>query len=218
MIIEFTGAPCCGKSAVSHRLAEMLRKDGISVTEKPYVLSHLATKKKRAVVKAVNVLRFAVTHPGIAFTSFKYGPVRWWFNYIFIFSCSEKSEICILEQGLCQCIASLFDGKTASKRKIKSYFSVLFPKDNNRWQIFITVEEEKIKNRISKRSDTPYYKTTGNIDSSIRKSIKTNEMLYQEWKSRYGSNNCLKISNNEDDGENKIADMIYDEFRLRGIV
>lgn len=218
MIIEFTGAPCCGKSAISHGLAELFRTHGISVTEKPYILSHLASKRKRSVIKAVNVLRFAVTHPVISFRSLKYGPVRWWFNYIFISSCSEKKQICILEQGLCQCVSSLFDGKTASPKKIKKYFSELLPHDNDRWQIFVTAQAETIKNRISGRSDKPYYETTGNITDAIQKSVQTNEMLYEEWKSLYGSENCLIISNDKDDIINETAGKIYSELRLRGIV
>ena len=63
IILDFFGLPGCGKSTVSHQLAEMLRKKGYKVYEPSYDTDHCLSSRKRKLSKMVCFLAYAVAHP-----------------------------------------------------------------------------------------------------------------------------------------------------------
>lgn len=218
MIIEFTGAPCCGKSAVSHKLAEMLRADGFSVEEPSYRSSHSASKIKRMLIKVVHAFSFAITRPLIAVSARRCGSPGWCLNYLYIRSFSGKKKICILDQGLCQCVASLFDDKSADGEKVDELFAALLPAEPDRCQAFIHAGADRITERMLKREDAPYYASTGNVTGAIANSINTNALLWEKWEEKYGSRFCITVSNDGDDCGDKAAEKLHNEIKVRGIL
>ncbi len=63
IIIDFFGLPGCGKSTVSHMLAEELRKQGKVVSEPSYDTDHKLSQVKRKTNKIISFSTYAVSHP-----------------------------------------------------------------------------------------------------------------------------------------------------------
>lgn len=57
--VEFLGLPGCGKSFISHKVAESLRKEGVKISEPSWELDHLYGKYARALKKELMALCFA---------------------------------------------------------------------------------------------------------------------------------------------------------------
>lgn len=218
MIIEFTGAPCCGKSTVSHKLAELLRMNGFSVEEPLYKISHLETKMKRVIIKLMRAVLYAIAHPKVAISAYHYGSLKWCINYLYIRSISGRKKICILDQGLCQCIASLFENKFVNGDTVEECFSTLLPITLDRFQVFIMANSYNIMEKAAKRTDTLYYTACENEAEAIENAVRTNLMLFEKWKNIYGSQTCVNISNNKNDDGSSAAEFLYSEIRLRGIL
>ena len=58
--IEFYGLPGCGKSTVSHCLAEKLRAEGYKVFEPTYEMDHELNPIARRITKLIFTIRFAI--------------------------------------------------------------------------------------------------------------------------------------------------------------
>lgn len=63
VFLEFYGLPGCGKSTVSHLVAEELRKQGKKVIEPTYDSDHKYSGSKRKAVKLLKLVQFAVRYP-----------------------------------------------------------------------------------------------------------------------------------------------------------
>lgn len=63
MYLEFYGLPGCGKSTISHSLAEMLRSGGKEVYEPTYDSDHRKNPIIRKICKGSNLLKFIIVHP-----------------------------------------------------------------------------------------------------------------------------------------------------------
>lgn len=61
--LEFYGLPGCGKSTISHLVAEELRKQGKTVLEPTYDVDHRYRKVIRRIVKTINAARFTILSP-----------------------------------------------------------------------------------------------------------------------------------------------------------
>lgn len=62
-VLDFFGLPGCGKSTVSHKLAESLRSDGYTVYEPSYNLDHNLSGIKRKLVKLWQYILYFLVHP-----------------------------------------------------------------------------------------------------------------------------------------------------------
>ena len=63
VFLEFYGLPGCGKSTISHLVAEELRKQGNKVIEPTYVSDHLYSVNKRKYVKLLKLVSYFVIRP-----------------------------------------------------------------------------------------------------------------------------------------------------------
>lgn len=62
-VLDFFGLPGCGKSTVSHLLAEKLREKGYGVFEPSYDLDHHLSCNKRKLVKLGQYIMYSLIHP-----------------------------------------------------------------------------------------------------------------------------------------------------------
>lgn len=60
IILEFFGLPGCGKSTISHLLADVLRSEGLSTWEPSYVIDRRYGKTMRKVVKLTKLASFYI--------------------------------------------------------------------------------------------------------------------------------------------------------------
>jgi len=209
LTIEFTGAPCCGKSTVSWLLAELISEQGTAVKKIPYTLSHEASKGKRAFVKGFRAAGYFIRYPKKSLIARRVGSSSgWWLNYLFVSSCHSNREINILEQGICQCIASLFEGRTTTRKELADTIDKLGIDGKNMLQVFIIADENEIAARAASRDDKSYYQDTGDTNGAICASIATNSMLAEVWEEKFGIDSCVIVRNADGDGK-EAAWMIF---------
>lgn len=63
VFLEFYGLPGCGKSTISHLVAEELRKQGKTVSEPTYDVDHRYSKIIRKILKITNATRYTLLSP-----------------------------------------------------------------------------------------------------------------------------------------------------------
>lgn len=63
LFLEFYGLPGCGKSTISHLVAEELRKKGKQVKEPTYDSDHKLSENKRKCIKLLKLIRYTLLHP-----------------------------------------------------------------------------------------------------------------------------------------------------------
>lgn len=210
MIIEFTGVPCSGKSDISHELAVLLRNNGYSVCEKQYELSHTKESKIRAIQKAISGLSYGLKHPRKSLKLFRLmGSVKHWLNYTYLLSHRCKEEICILEQGYLQLIASFFDNCEPNEKKMEYLFENLIP-NTDIIQCFVLVSKGTVLERAKAREDKPFFIQSNTPETSLDFSLATNKMLQTLWSQNMGSANFISVSNEKDDAQYEVAEKIYD--------
>lgn len=61
--LDFYGLPGCGKSTVSHLLANTLQNSGYNTWEPSYLLAHGHSRFCRQVIKALHTFQYSVRHP-----------------------------------------------------------------------------------------------------------------------------------------------------------
>jgi ABC-type dipeptide/oligopeptide/nickel transport system ATPase component len=71
MLIEFLGLPGCGKSTLSHSVAEQLRREGRAVNEATYILNHRRHKLERLLRKLGHLTDYAAHHPRVAWSDIR---------------------------------------------------------------------------------------------------------------------------------------------------
>lgn len=210
MIIEFTGVPCSGKSDVSHELAVLLRNKGYSVCEKQYELSHTKESKIRAVKKAISSFSYCLKHPKRSMDFFRLmGSIKHWLNYTYLLSHNCKEEVCILEQGYLQLIASFFDNCKPNEKKMEYLFKNLIP-CTNIIQVFVLVSKDTVLERGKTREDKPFFIQSNTPETALDFSLATNEMLQTLWNQNMGAANFISVSNEKDNAQYEVAEKIYD--------
>lgn len=63
VFLEFYGLPGCGKSTISHLVAEELRKRGKTVREPTYEVDNRYSTWKRRTIKFLKMVRYSLIHP-----------------------------------------------------------------------------------------------------------------------------------------------------------
>lgn len=61
--IEFYGMPGCGKSTISHQVADRLRAEGVSVSEPTYDVDHRYSSIRRKIHKLSSLVKYALENP-----------------------------------------------------------------------------------------------------------------------------------------------------------
>ena len=219
LIIEFLGAPCSGKSQISHELAALIREYGKSVCEKQYELSHTQNRHKRVLSKILKTAKMCVLHPLTSYRLLKkLGNRRCWINYLDILATTANDDVLIFEQGLCQCIGSLFDNKKIDEATAKKLFDELLPKQADRILVFVQIDRSVLTKRMDLREDKPFYLNSDDVSAAIDGSINTAECLRDRWRSKYGDQYLISVSNNQDNQSIKAARSTFDALKEKGSI
>lgn len=219
VIIEFLGVPCSGKSQISHELGEMIRESGKSVCEKQYELSHTAPHYKRVLSKILKTVKRCVFHPRTSYQLLKkLGNKRCWLNYLDIQGTVTNRDVLIFEQGVCQCIGSIFDNKTVDKAAVKEIFDEILPCHADRFLVYVSIDKNVLTKRLELRDDKPFYCSSDDISAAIDNSVNTAEILRDCWKSKYGEQYLIAVSNDEDNQSIKAARLVFDTLKENGSI
>jgi hypothetical protein len=171
-IIEFTGVPCCGKSTLSHKVANQLSVRG-NINENQFELSHDANRIKRSLAKFFRAVKYCTNKPVMAFRARKTFPtIGMLLNYYYIMDLCLCEETVVLEQGFCQLVMSLYEKEVPCEEKIEEIINRM-PLSEQDIVVFIEVTPNEIKDRMKKRSDNdqPYFSDSPDIDEEIEKAI-----------------------------------------------
>jgi len=173
-IIEFTGVPCCGKSTLSHKVANQLSANR-SINEKQFELSHDANRIKRSFAKLFRAIKYCMRNPVRAFQTRKdFQSIGRRINYYYIMDLCSCKETVVLEQGFCQIVMSLFEKEKPCEERIEEIINQM-PLGEQDMVVFIEVTQNEIKDRMQKRpeNDQPYFSNAVDIDEEIEKAIMT---------------------------------------------
>ncbi len=218
MIIEFTGVPCSGKSDISHELAQMLGDQGVQVCQKQYELSHGGDPKKRALKKATVCLCYCLTHPKRAIRYYRMiGSMRNWLNYIYLLSHNCKKEVCILEQGYLQLIASFFDNNKADLNKMEFLMKSLVPKTDI-VQVFVWASKETVLDRAASRADKPFFMGEEDPAAALDLAFASCENLKQIWCENKGEAKFISVSNEKENAQREVAKTILEIMKQKEIL
>jgi len=157
VFLEFYGLPGCGKSTISHLVAEELRKQGKKVIEPTYDLDHKYSAGKRKVLKFLKLLRFAAGHPckcwklrklikangysGLEVISHAANitPKLWIYE-------KSKEDFVIFDEGLTQSAISLCQGERSSVENEVELYSLC--KKRNVRKLYIKIDIETALRRM----------------------------------------------------------------------
>lgn len=219
IIIEFLGAPCSGKSQISHELSEMIRGYGKSVWEKQYELSHTQPHCKRVISKILKTIKMFILYPCTSYRLLnKFGNMRCWINYLDILGTTANDDFLIFEQGLCQCIGSLFDNKRTDEATIRNLIDEILPEQTDRILVFVSIDKSVLTKRLKMRDEKPFYLNCDDVSAAIDGSINTAKILSNCWQAKYGDRYLISVSNNEDNQSIEVARKVFDALKEKGCI
>lgn len=219
IIIEFLGVPCSGKSQISHELAALIRESGKSVCEKQYELSHTQKQYTRVISKILKTIKMCVLHPCTSYRLLKkFGNKRCWINYLDILGTTANDDVLIFEQGLCQCIGSLFDNQKTDETGIRNLLDEILPEQADRALVFVSIDKSVLTKRMDLREDKPFYLNSDDVSAAIDGSINTAKILSDCWQSKYGDRYLISVSNNEDNQSIEAARRVFDALKEKGSI
>lgn len=177
-IVEFTGVPCCGKSTLSHKVANQLSENR-NINEKQFDLSHGTNGTKRILAKLYRAAKYCMRHPARAIQARNmFQSIEGLINYYYIMDLCSCKEMVILEQGCCQMIMSLFEKEKPCEEKIEAIIKQM-PFNELTTVVFVEASHNEIKDRAKHRpeNDQPYFLNSVNIDEEIETAIMTLKMI-----------------------------------------
>ena len=217
VIIEFLGAPCSGKSQISHELGTLIRESGKSVCEKQYELSHTQKHYKRVISKSLKTIKMCLVHPTTSCRLLKkLDSKRCWLNYLDILGTTTNDDILIFEQGLCQCIGSLFDNKKPDEATIRNLLDEILPEQADRILVYVSIDKSVLSDRMALRDDKPFYLDSDDVSTAIDHSINTVEILRDCWRAKYGEQYLITVSNNDNNQSIEAAIKVFDTLKEKG--
>ena len=219
VIVEFLGAPCSGKSQISHELGALIRESGKGVCEKQYALSHTQTSYKRALSKVLKTAKMCILQPCKSVRLLKnLGNKRCWINYLDILGSTTKEDVLIFEQGICQCIGSLYDNQTPNEATITNLLDAILPSKAERILVYVSIDKSVLTERMALREDKPFYANSDNVSAAIDASIRTAEILRDCWKEKYGEQYLITVSNSENNQSIEAARKVFDALKENGSI
>lgn len=181
-IIEFVGVPCCGKSTLSHQVAEELKKSEC-VDETQFFLSHSTSHAQRAFLKIVFCIAYFFCHPirmiNLVWRRYSLSLLM---NYAYISWICRKRKTIVLEQGLCQLIMAFYENHDFKDESILSKLIDLNVANKNRLVVFVDVTAGDVKERILLRgeNDQPIIARSPDVGKAIAQSMEMFEALWGE--------------------------------------
>lgn len=169
VFLEFYGLPGSGKSTISHLVAEELRRQGKKVSEPTYELDHLYSNSKRRLVKLLQLIRYAATHPKnykklmqlvkangyggseVISQAANIASKLWMYE-------KSKTDYVIFDEGITQSAISLCQGKMNSVDNEAELYSLCRKRMTRKF--YIKVDKETALERMANR---------GKHDSRIEK-------------------------------------------------
>lgn len=219
IIVEFLGAPCSGKSQISHELGVLIREYGKSVCEDQYEYSHTQQHYKRALSKILKTVKMCLLRPRTSYRLFKkLRNKRIWINYLDICGTATKREVLIFEQGLGQCIGSLFDNQNTDEITVREIFDAILPCQADRILVYVSIDKSVLTKRLELREDKPFYFDCDDISVAIDRSINTVEIVRDCWSAKYGAQSLITVSNDEDNQSIEAARKIFDALKEKGSI
>ena len=163
MFVEFYGLPGSGKSTLSHKVAERLRREGCTVEEPSFDIDHEGVVMKRGKKMVVGVYWF-LSHPAkyrrvseiVRSNGYKGATAfRQTVNVIQkmrIYNKPHREKIVLWDQGLLQACISL--STTGIIKASENYEKLLplMPPAASAARIYIDADDETVLDRISKRA------------------------------------------------------------------
>ena len=160
-----------------------------------------------------------ILHPCISCRLLKkLDSMRCWLNYLDILGTTANDDILIFEQGLCQCIGALFDDKKIDEATIKKMMDNLLSHQADRIMVYVSIEKDVLIERLKMREDIPFYFRTSDISVAVDRAINTAKLLHDCWRSKYGDQTIITVSNDENNQSNKAAIKVFNTLRKVGSI
>ncbi len=163
LFIELYGLPGCGKSTLSHIVAERLRKEGHLVEEPSYDIDHQHPLPKRVKKFAVGGIWLVFHHrqyrhiweivknngyKGVTAFTMTVNVIQ----KMRIYNDRKSAEIIFLDQGLIQACVSLSTNGVMKAKENYERLLVMMPNATTALRIYIDVDEQTAIDRMSKRA------------------------------------------------------------------
>lgn len=160
IFLEFYGLPGCGKSTVSHLVAEELRKQGKKVIEPTYDTDHRYSPSVRKGIKLLKFIRYVMLNPrkykelSELITANEYGgtdvlsqaaniaPKLWEYDH-------AKADYIIFDEGLTQSAISLANNQSSSRENERKLYGLC--KQRTVRKLYIKVSPEIALSRMAGR-------------------------------------------------------------------
>ena len=169
--------------------------------------------------KILKTIKMCILHPRTSCRLLKkLDSMRCWLNYLDILGTTANDDILIFEQGLCQCIGSLFDNKKTEEATIRNLLDEILPEQADRILVFVKIDKSLLTKRMDLREDKPFYLNSSNVSAAIDGSINTAEILRDCWQSKYENRYLITVSNNEDNQSIKAARSVFDVLKEKGSI
>ncbi len=218
MIIEFTGIPCSGKSDISHRLGALLYRGGASVAQEQYILSHRCSKSKRIFLKLLTAIQECIRHPYRSYRALSYiNDKTVWFNYLYVAGFRSKCDYVIFEQGICQCICSMFEGNAHQVDSVANLVDNLLPQNPDRLFVFVDVSPETVERRAQLRAenDRPFYVSSREDHHAVEMAIAVTGLLKRILQNRYGNEQVVSVNNDAENKSQDATELILNHIKSR---
>lgn len=195
-IIEFTGAPCSGKSTIAHELYNLLTKRGERVSEDSYRLNNKTDTRSRIIKKIFCLIRIFTFRPAVSIRILLMSlTFRTKVNLLLIFSYLCKKGLAILDQGLCQCLYNEFNDNAVafnSNRFIHLLKNIRL--DNYTIiQVYVEADKRSIMMRSGSRTNENNVKCGIDTEIKIVEAIKRTREAFDLWTSLFGPAFCLTV-------------------------
>ncbi|MCH1940702.1 AAA family ATPase [Holdemania massiliensis] len=184
VVLDFFGLPGCGKSTVSHMLADKLRESGYKVYEPSYDLDHNFSSFMRKIFKLEQYIRYSVFHPAkskrisdlvkdngyVAFAEKLSQCINITTKLTAIKN--AKCDYIIFDEGLLQAAISLSFG-TGDQHEVTSNYNKILSVDGSQLEVksvYMQIGTETVLRRLEQRGERNS-RVDKETDSEKRKQI-----------------------------------------------
>lgn len=209
MIIDFYGIPGCGKSTVSHLLADLYRKNGKSVSEPTYELDHDNNVYARKIKKMSITMIWSLLHLKKLYSIYRilsnnnlpFGELLNEMMGIIVkahyVENNKNHDYVIYDEGVTQAVVSLRNVDTKLIDKELQLFETVIYEDESVYRVYIKESLDTAFYRMNHRSTND---SRVEKEKSLKKKV---EMMksYQERCDSVSFGNCIQILGNNQSAE-----------------
>jgi len=232
--VEFVGMPASGKSALSHRVAEILTAGGVGVEQPSWVLAHDISYPARWMRKSAIVGTRMARRPGdlletvgaIRATSQYSGmdTMRMTFNWLLVRALMERPRVAgsvrLFDQGVLQALWSIgLGGKAGAITQMARHLDGAIPIPDV--VVFVTASPGAVRRRLELRPGQDSRierRLSGRKDEAI---LERGTALFEEvirvageWRKDHGVPVVVDVVNDWDDGLDRTASMLAARLQL----